>query len=62
MAELLFGMWILAVLGMCIYLVERSFFYGEANRIQIYDGFSIHSGLLTGVFYAMVIFLSLHCK
>ena len=59
MAELLFGMWILAVLGMCIYLVERSFFYGEANRIQIYDGFSIHSGLLTGVFYAMVIFLSL---
>lgn len=58
-AELLFGMWILAVLGMCIYLVERSFFYGEANRIEIYDGFGIHSGLLTGIFYMMVIFLSL---
>lgn len=44
---------------LCIKLVAWSWYYGYSNHLQIYGGFYLHSGLLTGVFYAMVIFLSL---
>ena len=58
-AELFFGLWCLATFGLCIYLVATAFFFGYEKKLMIYGDFGLHSGLLTGVFYAMVIFLSL---
>eukprot|EP01084_Bolivina_argentea_P201096 343790_1 len=59
-AEICFGLWCLAVFSLCIYLVSTSIYFGYSNKLYIYEnGFALHSGLLTGIFYAMVIFLSL---
>eukprot|EP00484_Ammonia_sp_Unknown_P019119 CAMPEP_0197032324 /NCGR_PEP_ID=MMETSP1384-20130603/11024_1 /TAXON_ID=29189 /ORGANISM="Ammonia sp." /LENGTH=657 /DNA_ID=CAMNT_0042461967 /DNA_START=49 /DNA_END=2022 /DNA_ORIENTATION=- len=58
-AEILWVCWCAAIFGMAIYLVERSYYYGYSNKLPIVGGFALHSGLLTGIFYAMAIFLSL---
>lgn len=52
-AELCFWLWCAGVFGLCVFLVLRHL-CGGSNRLWV-----LHSGLLTGVFYAMTILLSL---
>ena len=56
--QIFFLIWCSALFGLCIYLVGGSYFNQWSNKLPVYGSLSIHSGLITGMFYFMVILLS----
>ena len=57
-AGVCFRLWCTVLFALAIYLVGSSYVYDASNSLPIYGNFAIHSGLITGVFYFMVILLS----